>query len=178
METKGKSERKYGLIEKLFIANKIWPISVLRSFAVFINFYFKQSFWSMHYYAYRQISEIDRSLAIKQVLSAIREPNEPLICQVSVENPLRWRQFIHCFNASWCSNSYNFVLLCKLIKLFVKVNWIMGSSDCSCPDCINRVGNYSAILLSLVNNGKDCTQSGSQSFLNAFCWRRRVFSED
>ena len=35
METWGKQERKYGLIEKLFIANKRWPISVLRSFAVF-----------------------------------------------------------------------------------------------------------------------------------------------
>ena len=33
---------------------------------------------------------------------------------------------------------YIFVLLCNFIKLFVKVNWIKKSSDCSCPDCINR----------------------------------------
>ena len=89
------------------------------------------------------------------------------------KNASTWRHVISLFQRFMV---YNFVLLCKLIKLFVKVNWIRESSDCSCPDCINRVGNYSAILLSLVN--KDRTQSGSQSFLNAFCWRRRVFSED
>ena len=87
-----------------------------------------------------------------------------------------WRKVISLLKC-WIFIMYIFVLLCKFIKLFVKVNWIRESSDCSSPDCINRwwetIQQYYSVWSIMAR-----TQSGSQSFLNAFCWRRRVFSED
>ena len=142
METWGKQERKYGLIEKLFIANKRWPISVLRSFAVF-----ESTINEVKLATIKKVFEVSVSGHQTRLIRSSSPSRTALSkhCQLDFCKSLNtlhliytfWRKVISLFKY-WIFIMYIFVLLCKLIKLFVKVNWIKESSDCSCPDCINR----------------------------------------